>query len=254
MSQAPHSCFETKGPEQNCSRCVAHRISVCSHVGEAGMARLRAMSSSAVFPKGAILFEQDQPLNKVFVLTAGTVKLYRLLPDGQRQITGFLGPGDLLGGIKGQSNTHCTAQAVTEITACAFNRNEFLGFLVEYPDLCFRLLIMATDEIEAQHNHATLLGRRRVDQRLAAFLLQTSQRWPTNANPDGVVLLPMSRADIADHLGQTIESLSRAFSQLREHGYIDMPKPSIAILKNLPALYDLAGFEEIPSQHVSLGL
>lgn len=254
MNQMPNICIEGKGRGHDCGACVAQRISICAHLSGPGMAKLRAMATRTAFAKGAILFEQDRPLESVFVLLSGTVKMYRLLADGQRQITGFLGPGDLLGGIKGQSTTHCTAQAVTEVVSCAFDRAAFLRFLVDHPELCFRLLIMATDEIEAQHGHATLLGRRRVDQRLAAFLLQLSHRWPDGEEPQSTVWLPMSRADIADHLGQTIESLSRAFSHLRGLGYIDTPKPSLVHLRNLPALYDLAGFDELPAQHVSLGL
>jgi CRP/FNR family transcriptional regulator len=108
-------------------------------------------------------------------------------------------------------------------------------------DLCFSLLITATDEIEAQQDHITLLGRRRVGERLAAFLLVSNHRWPLNGGTHPAVSLPMTRADIADHLGQTVESVSRAFKQLKTLGHIDLPKPNLVILKNVPALYGLAG-------------
>lgn len=212
------------------------------------------MSSAVEFAKGAFILEQDQPVERVFIVTDGMVKLYRLLADGQRQITGFLGPGDLLGGIKGHGPSGCAAQALTTVEACAFRRPDFLRLVHDYPDLCFSLLIMATDEIEAQHDHLTLLGRKRVEERLAAFLLIASDRWRADDGDGSIVSLPMRRADIADHLGQTAESLSRAFRKLRTLGYIDLPKPNRVILKNLPGLCHLAGFEEIPHRQVSLGL
>ena len=233
---------------------MARQISICSHVDEEGWDRLRVMSSSVTFAKNAFILEQDEPVERVFIITDGMVKLYRLLADGQRQITGFMGPGDLLGGIKGQGPSGCTAEALTRVEACAFRRPDFLRLVHDYPDLCFSLLIMATDEIEAQHDHLTLLGRKRVEERLATFLLIASERWQADDGNGSVVSLPMRRGDIADHLGQTVESLSRAFRKLRTLGFIDLPKPNRVILKNLPALYHLAGIEEIPHRQVSLGL
>jgi CRP/FNR family transcriptional regulator len=229
-------------------------MSLCAQVEESDLDELRSMSSKALFLKESLLFEQETRIERVFFIIEGMVKLYRLLPDGQRQITGFLGPGDVLGGIKRQAGAHCTAEAITNVRVCAFHRADFLQFLQEHADLCFRLLITATDEIEAQQDHITLLGRRRVGERLAAFLLVSNHRWPLNGGINPAVSLPMTRADIADHLGQTVESVSRAFKQLKTLGYIDLPKPNLVILKNLPALYGLAGFEEMPSQHIALGL
>jgi CRP/FNR family transcriptional regulator len=134
----------------------------------------------ALFTKGRVVFEQDSPLDYVFLITGGMVKLFRLLADGGRQVTGFLGPGDLLGGIKRSAGAYCTAQAIVDVTACVFPRAGFLRLLQEYPDLCFSLLITATDEIEAHNDHIILLGHRRVPQRLAAFLLVLGHRWKTN--------------------------------------------------------------------------
>lgn len=204
--------------------------------------------------EGSLLFDEDQVLDRVYIVLEGMIKLYHLLPDGQRQITGFLGPGDILGGIKRHATAHCGAEAITEVKLCGFNRARFLQLLRSQPDLCLRLLIAATDEIEAQHNHATLLGRRRADERLAAFLLLLSHRWPSDDYVDEVVALPMSRADIADHLGQTIESVSRGLRKFKRLGYIHLPKPSLVVLKNIPALCELAGFEDTPTRDITLGI
>jgi CRP/FNR family transcriptional regulator len=247
-------CCDTHADADDCRNCVVRHISLCSHVEKNDLDQLQSMSSKALFLKDSLLFEQETRIERVFVVLEGMVRLYRLLPDGQRQITGFLGPGDVLGGIKRQAGAHCTAQAITDVRVCAFKRADFLDFLHDHADLCFRLLITATDEIEAQQEHITLLGRRRVGERLAAFLLVSNHRWPLNGGVNPAVSLPMTRADIADHLGQTVESVSRAFKQLKTLGYIGLPKSNLVILKNLPALYGLAGFEELPKQHVSLGL
>ena len=285
MEQPISFCCDTHADADDCRNCVVRHISLCSHVEKNDLDQLQSMSSKALFLKDSLLFEQETRIERVFVVLEGMVRLYRLLPDGQRQITGFLGPGDVLGGIKRQAGAHCTAQAITDVRVCAFKRADFLDFLHDqqpetevrvivqeveevcafkradfldflhdHADLCFRLLITATDEIEAQQEHITLLGRRRVGERLAAFLLVSNHRWPLNGGVNPAVSLPMTRADIADHLGQTVESVSRAFKQLKTLGYIDLPKPNLVILKNVPALYGLAGFDEMPSQHIALGL
>jgi CRP/FNR family transcriptional regulator len=239
-----------------CANCKARAVSFCfcSHVDEPGIARFRAMSATHLVLKGGLLFEQDTPLNSVFIVVDGMIKLYRQIADGRRQVTGFLGPGDLLGSLKKMSEAHCTAQAVTDVIVCQFDRSDFFTLLALYPNLTQALLFMATDEIEAQHDHVVALGRGSVRARMAAFLLDISHRWDTNGNGGKTVDLRMTRADIADYLGVTIETVSRCLSDFKRLGYIDMPMPQQAVLCNMPALYRLAGIDESPARRVSLGL
>ncbi len=242
------------GKYRDCKNCMSRQMSVCAHIDQRGLDKLHEMSRPTLFTKGRVVFEQDSPLDHVYLITGGMVKLFRLLADGGRQVTGFLGPGDLLGGIKRSAGAYCTAQAIVDVTACVFPRASFLHLLQEYPELCFSLLITATDEIEAHNDHIILLGHRRVPQRLAAFLLVMGHRWKTNGADGTVVQLPMARTDIADYLGVTIETVSRAFAEFKRLGYIALPKSNRAVLLNLPALYELAGFEDMPTPRVSLGL
>jgi CRP/FNR family transcriptional regulator len=212
------------------------------------------MASHFTYHEGHIIFDEEQAMDRVFIVLEGMIKLYHFLPDGQRQVTGFLGPGDILGGIKRKATAHCGAETITNVKLCGFNRIRFLQLLERQPNLCLSLLIAATDEIEAQHDHVTLLGRRRADERLAAFLLILGHRWPSDGYAEEVVALPMSRTDIADHLGQTIESVSRGLRKFKRLGYIELPKPSLVVLKNIPALCSLAGFEDRPVRNITLGV
>ena len=218
------------------------------------MARLRAIGGTRLYRKGSVVFEQDAPVKTVTVIADGTVRLYHLLPDGRRQVIGFLGPGDLLGGLKRASGAHCTAEAVVDVIACAFSRRGFLDLLTVYPQLTYGLLFTATDEIEAQQDHVVLLGRKHLEERLAAFLILFSRRWKFDDEPVDEVKLPMTRADIADYLGLTVESVSRAFTRFRKQGLIEMPDTHRVVLRNLPALLSMAGFDEVPSHGASLGL
>src|SRR3990172_7882027 len=134
------------GEHRDCRTCLARQMSVCANIDQVGLGKLQAMSRPALFTKGRVVFEQDSPLDHVFLITGGTVKLFRLLADGGRQITGFLGPGDLLGGIKRSAGAYCTAQAIMDVTACVFPRASFLRLLQGNPHPCFSLFFSASGE------------------------------------------------------------------------------------------------------------
>lgn len=253
MDEFVRFCPRAAGKKRrDCDDCVARSSSFCAQLDDRGLAQLRQMSVPACFMKNCLVFEQGARQSRIYMIVDGMAKLYRLLPDGQRQVTCFLGPGDLLGGIKTSGESYCTVQATTNLEVCAFERRAFLSLLEQYPKLCLILLAMATEQINAQHDHVTLLGCLRGDQRLATFLLMAGRRLPGELDAQ-TVTLPMSRADIADYLGQTVESVSRVFGRFRDQGYIEMPRPSVVMLKNLPALYDLAGLEELPQRRAALG-
>jgi len=212
------------------------------------------MSHSTLFPKDSILATQDSELDKVFIIVDGIIKLYQILPDGRRQIVGFLGPGDLLGSIKRNASVHSTAEAVTDVVACTFERSAFLEFLQDSPDLLFELLINASDEIESQHDHVILLGCKRPHERLAAFLLVMQQRWPVARGNGESAHIPMARADIADYLGLTVETVSRTFTRFKKLGFIALPRTNLVQFRDLAALYEVAGLTELPVRGISMGL
>ena len=92
-AERPHFCSNSDKKADHCEGCVVRHMSLCSHVEKGELDQLQAMSSKALFLKDSLLFEQDTRIERVFVVIEGMIKLYRLLPDGQRQITGFLGSG-----------------------------------------------------------------------------------------------------------------------------------------------------------------
>ena len=247
-------CVRTSDNTRDCERCIVRHVSLCAHVDDSGIERLRAISAEERFLKGSTLLEQDVGCHKVYVVTDGFIKLFRFLVDGHRQVTGFLAPGDLLGSIKRQNNAHCTAEAITDVSACSFDRGRFEQMLRDYPDLCIKLFVVATDEIEAQHEQITLISGSRAEQRLAAFLLSVGQRWQIEDHGQPVIPLPIARADIADYLGLTVESVSRAFRRLTRLGYIDLPRPSRVLIRNAAALTHLSGLETLPHERVTIGL
>ncbi|MFM9844902.1 MAG: Crp/Fnr family transcriptional regulator [Dongiaceae bacterium] len=218
---------------------------------------MRQIASTHNFSRGSLLFEQDQPFDQVLIVTHGHVKLYKLLMDARRQIVGFLAPGDILGGVKRSAAASCTAEALTDVECCGFRRKEFLELLRKYPDLNYAFLFVATDEIEAQNEHITLLGRKNAEERLAAFLLMMAAR-DKKSGPQSTasmrVPLPMSRGDIGDHLGLTIETVSRTFADFRRRGLITTPSQHDAVVENYPSLFQASGLDKDPMIHIRLGL
>ena len=248
------SICPTASVRTTCAHCVARHTSLCARVDDECLSRLQALARHARFAPGTTVFEQDEEAYRIYIITRGVVRLYRDVESGKRQITGFLGPGDLLGGIRRRTAAHCTAETITEVEVCGFERAAFAALLQAYPDLCFTLLVTAMDEIEAQFDHLVLIGRKQVPERLAAFLLMLSRRWKFASEDPNLVLLPMPRSDIADHLGVTSETISRIFTRFKNEGLIEVPTMKSVIIKNLPRLQALAGFEEIPNQRMAIGL
>jgi CRP/FNR family transcriptional regulator len=150
------------------------------------------------------------------------LKLSKLLPDGRRQITGFLLPGDYLG-LAFAERYICSAEAVTPVRLCRFPRSAFLALLDQFPALEKALLGRAATELAAAQKQMLLLGRKTARERVASFLLQLAER---EGADDGMAMdLPMTRTDIADYLGLTIETVSRTLTNLRKTGLIALPDP-----------------------------
>jgi len=210
-----------------CAHCDVRHLAVCGALSPEELPRLAAITSSRRVAMGSTLIEEGEPAEDVFTLTCGMLKLYKLLPDGRRQVTGFLLPGDFIGLAVGETYIY-SAEAVTPVTACRFRRPAFLGLLDELPALEKRLLGQVSTELAAAQEQMLLLGRKTARERLASFLLALARR--QGVAPGRRLNLPMRRSDIADFLGVTIETVSRTFTTLRKEALISLPdKHSIRI-------------------------
>lgn len=164
---------------------------------------------------GQPLFHEGDPATRVFTLTEGALKLYKLLPDGRRQVTGFMLPGDFLG-ITIDDDYAFTVEALADSKLCWFPRSRFGAFVEAHPDLERGLYRLAAHELAAAQAQMVLLGRKTAEERVASFfvaLLERAERAAGGA--EGMVDLPMSRLDIADYLGLTKETVSRVLASLK---------------------------------------
>lgn len=199
-----------------CASCPVRERAVCGVLEAEDLASYRQIGWSLKVKRGQTIFHEGDPATRVFTVTRGTVKLYALLPDGRRQITGFMFPGDFLG-ISLDEEHAVSAEALDEVQLCWFPRNRFGEFVEAHPAMERQLYFMAAHELAAARQQMVLLGRKTALERLATFfiqLLERSERIGTGGT--GSFDLPMSRSDIADYLGLTKETVSRVLGQLRD--------------------------------------
>jgi CRP/FNR family nitrogen fixation transcriptional regulator len=167
------------------------------------------------FAEGREICSQGGETGLFYRVTAGVVRVCRFLDDGHRQIQAFPVAGDLFG-LELDQKRRLAAEAVTDCSLVAYRRHG--AQLLAGADLALarQLFHHAMEGLAGTQNHALLLGRRRAAEKLAAFLLD----WQARAGDGESLYLPMSRQDIADYLGLTIETVSRGLSQFERDGIL----------------------------------
>jgi CRP/FNR family transcriptional regulator len=186
-------------------------------------------------PAGELLFSEGDKAEAVYEVLSGMVRLYKLLPDGRRQVTGFLGAGQLLG-LSPEGSCVFTADTITDVSLCRYQRDAFERLIDEVPGFARRLLAVTSHELRAAQDQMVLLGRKSASERVASFLLMLPGRGDE-------IDVPMTRGDIADHLGLTVETVSRTFTRLRQEGLIALPIPARVRLLDRKGLEKLAAGE-----------
>jgi CRP/FNR family transcriptional regulator len=227
------------GHLDHCAHCDARPHSVCNAIPDQDIARLAAVAVTGTAAAGSCFIEEGEPANAFFNITGGTAKLFKLLPDGRRQITGFVGVGHFLG--LAVSDTYAfSAEAIDTVRYCRFSRPRLRGLLNDFPAMEQRLLEVASNELVAAQEQMLLLGRKTARERLASFLMMQSRQGTACHQPRGRFTLPMTRGDIADYLGLTIETVSRTLTKLRAEGLIEIPSSTDMVIRDRESLESLA--------------
>ena len=222
-----------------CVHCQARPFSVCSVIGDADLEMLGAAAVTMSVQPGHTFIQEGDPAEHFFNVTAGTAKLYKMLPDGRRQVTGFAGVGYFLG-LAVSSSYAFSAESLDPVRICRFSRSKLRGLLDDFPALEKKLLEVASHELVVAQEQMLLLGRKTARERLASFLVARANLLPHCAGAGAAVLgmkerihLPMTRSDIADYLGLTIETISRTLSRFKAEKMIEIPNNSeIVVLKH----------------------
>jgi CRP/FNR family transcriptional regulator len=206
---APNSTRSSFG---RCSACAVRPFSVCAALDQADLAEFERIARHVHLAPNEALFTAGQVASSVHTLTAGVARLYKLLPDGRRQVIGFALPGDFLGTTLSDRYSY-SVDAVDSVSACGLSVGAFTHFIEQRPHFLLRINEFTTRELMFAQDQMLLLGRRTAEEKVAAFLVGWRERQAHAGDERQTITLPMSRQDIADYLGLTIETVSRTLTR-----------------------------------------
>jgi CRP/FNR family nitrogen fixation transcriptional regulator len=199
-------------PSEQRSRRSAHPAGVRAYAGTLDM-----MGAPMSFSRNEEIYGESEAAEYLYKVVSGAVRMYKVLTDGRRQIGAFYLPGDMFGFEPADAHAS-SAEAVGDVTVLVFKRSAVLSLAARDSDVARRLWEMTARELDRSRKHALLLILS-AQERVASFLLEMAAR----SRAGSEIELPMSRQDIADYLGLTIETVSRTLSQLESVGAIAVP-------------------------------
>ncbi len=227
-----------------CEDCGARHLGLCDALSDEELAFFSRAAHRMSLPTGKLLLEEGEPAQHFYNVNAGTVRLFKTLQDGRRQITGFASAGHFIGLASSELNV-ISAEAVEPVRLCRFSRAGLQALSEDYPALERKLLSLAMHELVLNQEQMLLLGRKTALERIASFLLAWARRQEPCATgrlpkPNTRLSLVLSRNDLADYLGVTIETVSRSLSHLKNDGLIEIPNVHEIILRRPQALENIA--------------
>lgn len=210
-------------------------LAMCRGLAQNATKRIVSVSTLQRAKPGEMLFTEGDEADGIYEVVSGMLRLYKLLPDGRRQITGFLSAGQILG-LAPRGIQVYSAEAINEVTLCRYPRVGLDRLIDEVPALARRLLAVTSHELSTAQDQMLLLGRKAAAEKVASFLLLMADQQDTGAE----ISVPMSRGDIADYLGLTTETVSRTFTKLKTMGLIGLPTPNRVEIRDRDQLEDFA--------------
>jgi CRP/FNR family transcriptional regulator, anaerobic regulatory protein len=227
-------------PTHPCSGCAVRRLAVCGVLDCDKLAALRRLGNHSRLSPGQPLFHEGDDADRVYTVTRGSLKLYKLLPDGRRQITGFMHAGDFVG-TSFDNEYAFTAEALEHTQLCSYPGKRFDEFTQTNPELERELYRLAAHEAAAAQQQFVLLGRKTAAERVASFFVGLAQRTEKRKGlASSTICLPMSRSDIADYLGLTKETVSRVISMMKSQRLIRSDKAASVEILDRQGLEELA--------------
>jgi CRP/FNR family transcriptional regulator len=227
-----------------CSNCNLRELCLPLGLNEAELERLDEMvSTRRRLKRGDHLYRSGNGFDAIYAIRSGFFKTDVLLEDGREQVTGFQMAGELLGldGISTERHT-CNAIALEDSEVCAIPFSHLESLSREIQTLQRHFHKVMSREIVRDHGVMMLLGTMRAEERLAAFLLNLSQRFTARGFSPADFYLRMTREEIGSYLGLKLETVSRAFSRFQEEGYIAVQQKHIRIL-------NVAGLKALMNHH-----
>lgn len=238
--EPPRSLAELKSI---CSTCGLRQLCLPVGLSAEDLQRVDALITHRQrIPAGRHLYRQHDPFKALYAIRSGILKTYDLNSEGGEQVNGFHMSGELVGLDAISTERHvCNAVALDDCDVCIIPFSRLETLLQEIPSLMRQFHRLMSHEIATDHGMMMLLGTLSAEQKLAVFVLNLSQRLHARGLSPTVIRLSMSREEIGNYLGLTLETVSRTFSRLQEDGLIVVDRRNLTI-RNLSLLEQLAGY------------
>jgi CRP/FNR family transcriptional regulator, nitrogen fixation regulation protein len=196
---------------------------------------MQLMGATMSYPRNTEIFGENEAADYLYKVVSGAVRTYKILSDGRRQVGGFYRPGDIFGLEFADEHT-LSAEAISDTKVLVIKRSALNALAGRNASVASQLFTLTARELRRAQDRVLLLIKS-AQERVAGFLLEMAQR----SSGGNAIDLPMSRQDIADYLGLTIETVSRTLSSLETAATIEVPTSRRIVLRNRSALCRLNG-------------
>lgn len=236
----PESTWRPQRLNLPCTHCRGRLLGICEPLDDDRLAYLLSLGPRRRWSKGALMFQAGDPMGFFYKVTQGIVLVFRGLEDGRRQIVGVHSIGDLCGYLAKDGTYNFSGVALTDVEACSFDRRRFDDFVMCNPDLGSALANDMSDKLKRAAEHMAALGQLKSTERVAYFLLQLADVYSRKIGISEPLQLHLTREQIADHLGLRFETVSRAFTLLKNNGFIALIGGDAVLILDRRRLADFA--------------
>lgn len=219
---ATHQVVREARSAEPCATCGSRVAGLCNKLDASALDDISSDSQRTRLPAKSILFREGDPATRAFSIVEGVVKLSRLLADGKQQVVGFRFAGDILGYGAGRTYPF-DAESLTAGHFCRIERGRLDALLRLYPQMERRLLDLCLHELSNTQDQLVTVGRRSAESRVASFLLGLVEAYRQRGPLPADLPMPMTRSDIGDFLGLTLETVSRTFAAFKRQNLITEP-------------------------------
>lgn len=229
-------------PKISCQQCSISQLCLPVSLAEAEIEHLDSIiKRNRPIHRGEHLFRSGDPLGALYAIRSGSLKTYTISPEGEEQITGFHLAGEVIGLDAVYNKAHpsfASAMETTMVCELPFEQLEELSGTI--PGLRNQLLRVMSREILEDQELLLLLNKKSAEERLAAFLINLSTRYSRRGRSPNCFLLPMTRSDVGNYLGLTIETVSRLFARLQKAELISTQGKEVTIL-DMKTMSEMSG-------------
>lgn len=230
--------------DHDCNACPIRHRAVCAKCESDELTLLEQMKYYRTYQAGTTVVWSGDRMDFVASVVSGIASLSQTMEDGRRQMVGLLLPSDFVG-RPGRSNAPYDVIATTDLVMCCFRRKPFEDMMATTPHVAQRLLQMTLDELDAAREWMLLLGRKTAREKIASLLAIIARRDASlhmkSASGMLVFDLPLTREEMADYLGLTLETVSRQVSALRRDGIITLEGKRRVTVPNFDRLVEESG-------------